>query len=930
MVDSEGHVRVLDLGIAQLFDLNAVLATVDHATGTPRYMAPEQIQGRLRDQGPWTDIYSLACMIYRDLTGRSPFDGDSVLELMQKHIEEPPPKLPSPYPRALSGWLEMCLQKKTTERFQFIEHALQSLKLIELPEVASVGRFFDLDHTQKGDDEKDTLRSGPSTPSAYVPISGLQLEVPKAHRDSELGAKVIWSKDLFATRAFPVIGMAGQRQAIWSEFVRVCEGESRSIALSGSEGAGASELAHWIAEVAHERGAALSMEVRFETKVSPSHGWGPALGALLKIDGLDAPRRISRICKHPLFYRIDDEVLIPLARTFSASVATATESISSDSATPEEANQAFIELVALASRRTPIVVTVENPSFAKSFNETLNHFKTTSARVLVVMRGSGKGVSPDILIELNDPSPSDAFEEVSKQYGLSPTVAMQLVNEAQSNRFLMREILDDWVLSNSLQLGPDGAEFRAGIPNRTRNMWPDRFARAIGDHTSAWKAAAVCAVLGEAFELDLYDRACAHLVIENGLEWLDLMRDVGLLDYQENQIRWKHARIHKSMLDRAKTQIDYVQTANACAQTMADSDNFETKVAASTVLREIGFFAEALQICIDAGAIAEWLNAFVSMESICVELEDLEPHLSGTLLDEAKAWRLIWWSKVQRRKGQSSDARDSAKAALAYSMQLQGDILAQNWLQLAISTQTDSIPEALDCYQRAIDSASDGRIKTTARTGTAWALLTSGQTERAYDFIQLHDADSASVAEVDPISAARWNKIWAYVLAHRNEHEAALVRLQAGLDALGDLDSGGIHASLLTDMAESHRALGDPQKAIECLTKAMGFFNFTLDNRLAIIQTNLAMVYIQSNRWREAQKQLSRITREYEDIQSLVSLMKAACEAQSGNPKPLRSLLPTLNPSPFIRKDCVQVLQHLSPVLAPEDARLISQHLGRI
>ena len=58
-------------------------------TGTPAYMAPEQVTGH--DVGPAADRYSLATMAYEMLTGVIPFDGDGVLELLYAHVHRQPP-----------------------------------------------------------------------------------------------------------------------------------------------------------------------------------------------------------------------------------------------------------------------------------------------------------------------------------------------------------------------------------------------------------------------------------------------------------------------------------------------------------------------------------------------------------------------------------------------------------------------------------------------------------------------------------------------------------------------------------------------------------------------------------------------------------------------------------------------------------------------
>src|SRR5712691_7556019 len=79
-----------DFGLAKLMESSSIKSLTGMTTGTPAYMAPEQVTGS--EVGPAADRYSLATIAYELLTGAYPFDEQGVLEMLYAHVHrEPPP-----------------------------------------------------------------------------------------------------------------------------------------------------------------------------------------------------------------------------------------------------------------------------------------------------------------------------------------------------------------------------------------------------------------------------------------------------------------------------------------------------------------------------------------------------------------------------------------------------------------------------------------------------------------------------------------------------------------------------------------------------------------------------------------------------------------------------------------------------------------------
>lgn len=84
--------KLLDFGVAQILRevrLRGLASPSDIIVGTPQYMSPEQARDERTLIGPHTDVWGVGVVWYECLTGRSPFDGDSALEILTSVCEAP-------------------------------------------------------------------------------------------------------------------------------------------------------------------------------------------------------------------------------------------------------------------------------------------------------------------------------------------------------------------------------------------------------------------------------------------------------------------------------------------------------------------------------------------------------------------------------------------------------------------------------------------------------------------------------------------------------------------------------------------------------------------------------------------------------------------------------------------------------------------------
>ncbi|MGB3713801.1 MAG: protein kinase [Candidatus Promineifilaceae bacterium] len=118
MINEEGHVVLTDFGIAKILSGPSFTAT-GAMIGTPAYMSPEQGLGQPGDER--SDLYALGVLFYQMATGRLPYDADTPLAVIMKHVNEPIP-LPSAsvdgLPREIQAVIVKSLAKDPDERYQ--------------------------------------------------------------------------------------------------------------------------------------------------------------------------------------------------------------------------------------------------------------------------------------------------------------------------------------------------------------------------------------------------------------------------------------------------------------------------------------------------------------------------------------------------------------------------------------------------------------------------------------------------------------------------------------------------------------------------------------------------------------------------------------------------------------------------------------------
>ncbi len=129
MMDHKGRVVLTDFGIAKIIGGGSTLTASGAMMGTPAYMAPEQGLGQPGDHR--ADIYSLGVMFFQLVTGKRPYEADTPLAVVLKHVSDP---LPSPrdlvpdLPRGIEYMIFRMMAKKPEDRYQSFSEVIADLQ----------------------------------------------------------------------------------------------------------------------------------------------------------------------------------------------------------------------------------------------------------------------------------------------------------------------------------------------------------------------------------------------------------------------------------------------------------------------------------------------------------------------------------------------------------------------------------------------------------------------------------------------------------------------------------------------------------------------------------------------------------------------------------------------------------------------------------
>jgi len=355
-------VKLADFGIA-----HALVRTISETrpgafSGTPAYIAPEQLLGTRRDLGPWTDLYSLGVMAYELASGELPFEARNVIGLIQAHVSAEPKRLvpaASDVPSGFVDWVHTLLEKAPADRYQHTAEAAWALRrmtrhdgLDELVELDA--RLFEsesvdaLADTEGRDTVRETIPGGDiaralldSTVSSVLQhilpedeATPERIPMPESWRQKHASAGppplLLGSGlNLLARRVPTIVGRERERDVLWQALRDVHEHDApRALIVEAPTGTGKTRLVQWLAVRGYEVGACFPLRANLRAVPRPGGGLARGISRFLRVRG-EAPKvareRIRAfLAADPATVARDDGRDEPLVGPLGAGAASAT------------------------------------------------------------------------------------------------------------------------------------------------------------------------------------------------------------------------------------------------------------------------------------------------------------------------------------------------------------------------------------------------------------------------------------------------------------------------------------------------------------------------------------------------------------------------------------------------------------------------------
>jgi hypothetical protein len=533
--------RLADFGIAAAMEGDAQpdLTRLTHdgtVLGTPRYMAPEQIEGRAR-LGPPADLYAVGLILYELVSGQVPFDGPVRRVLFEKLSKDAPPP-PIALPDGLCDVVLRLIARAPQARFPLAADALAALSPF-------------VERAQMDEAAWRALKG--ERPTASVSTGSATLAATLAEQ---------------AARAEGICGRHAERAALEALAQRAESGEGIVCVVTGEAGVGKSALLESVAVELNEAGRYFVLRGRS----APGGGVASALGAAIEDWlgtrglGTEGALAIVRASLSRTGAADDEDVTelmallrpergaAPDARRASATFVRALRRLAQerpvmavlDDLDPGAGTAAFLEIMLFELELEPFACFVGVP---------VRTVRPTDALHATLARTAQSEGRRRHVVKLGPIAPEALAAYLERAHRLSPHVADRVARRAEGNPLFAAHLaaMEDWQSVDALAKTPLAVTTSADLPSPLRALLEASLAERLGRVASRERAERLLenvAILGARVDLDLLgsfvDEAQRGMLDDD----LDALIDAGILaDAGRDEVAFEHRLLRDAVLE---------------------------------------------------------------------------------------------------------------------------------------------------------------------------------------------------------------------------------------------------------------------------------------------------------------------------------------------------------------------------------------------
>lgn len=522
--------RITDFGIAHALVGDEADEDAESHSGTVLYMSPEQLHGRWRDHGPWTDLYAVGCIAWELATGGRPVEGDTIFSIVFARLNgslarfEPRIEVPSRF----EDWVRRLLERDARDRFRWAADA--AFALDELTSAAVFGP--------------------PPLPRNWVAGSE-ERRPPSQLLDAGTG--------LLGLRSLPALGRDAEMDLLWSSLRDVwMKATPRAVLLKGGDGSGRSHLARSFCERAAEVGGANWLWVGHDRMPTERTGLAAMVAGSLGVRGMERDALVERVVEVLGQEGVTDRwevasVLQLVAPTEGANDGGDLPPVRF--AMPRERNMVVQRFLRRQAAERPVILVLDDLQWGSESVSFITHLLAEPVAAVgpVLIVGTCDSMAAE-----SSPWFSSAVEELSEaprlrvvdvlrldeescfslahsELGLSAPLATQLAARTDGNPSLAMEVVGEWVRSGRVEPSPEGLVLRGGLeleevlPDSVEAIWRARIARVVeGFGPDAYETLELAAALGRQVDAFEWNHACGRARLRAEASLIDALLTEGL------------------------------------------------------------------------------------------------------------------------------------------------------------------------------------------------------------------------------------------------------------------------------------------------------------------------------------------------------------------------------------------------------------------